>query len=210
MRFPTLFMPSRPAVAALLAELALLVAAVPSGASDWSAVRQVEGVTVEARATDTGFNEHRAAVRVCADLSVLEAFVSDTDRFTEWLPYTRDAELLESTADYQIYYVRTSTPWPMKDRDMVYRISRQPDAGEGVVLTLVGLPDYAIDHRGTTPLREAQGRWQFVRSGPGLDVRYQLFVNPGPVPAFAANGRMASTVGKTLANLSARFPCTQT
>ena len=208
-RFPTRPVPQLSAAVALLAGLALNAAAQPSPANDWSAVRQVDGVTVEARATASGFNEHRAAVRVCTEMTVLEAFVADTDRFTEWLPYTRDAELLESAEDHQIYYVRTSTPWPMKDREMVYRISRQPDAEQGVILDLIGLPDYDNRHRGAVPIREAQGRWQFVQSGPGLDVRYQLFVNPGPVPAFAANGRMASTVGRTLANLSSRFPCTQ-
>lgn len=177
-------------------------------AGDWSEVRQVNGVAVEARSTDSGFNEHRGAVRVCTELPVLEAFVSDTDRFREWLPYTRDAELLEAADDHLVYYVRSSTPWPLKDRDMVYRISRRPDAGQGVTLDLIGLPDYELTRTGALRIQEAKGQWQFVESDWGLEVSYQLFVNPGSVPPFAANGRMASAVGKTLANLAALFPCT--
>ncbi len=191
-----------------LAALALAAAA-PLWAEDWSEVRQVQGVVVEARETESGFNEHRGAVQVCAELPVLEAFVADTSRFSEWLPYTRHAELLERADDHLVYYVRSSTPWPLKDRDMVYRITRMPDTDQGVVLDLVGLPDYQPARKGAAPIQAAAGRWQFVPSEVGLNVSYQLFVDPGSVPPFAANGRMASAVGKTLANLASRFPCAQ-
>ena len=200
---------SRPAFACVGVMLAAVVLAGDAFASDWSEVRQVEGVTVEARATDSGFNEHRGAVRVCAELPALEAFVSDTARFREWLPYTRDAQLLESAGDHLVDYVRSTTPGPVKDRDMVYRVSRHPANERGVTLDLVGLPDYQYSHTDATRIREAEGRWQLVETDQGLDVSYQLFVHPGAVPTFAANGRMASAVGKTLANLASQFPCTQ-
>lgn len=195
---------------AVVAVSASVVTPVAS-ASDWSEVRHIDGVTVQARTTESGFDEHRGEVQVCTDLQVLEDFVSDTGRFREWLPYTRDAELLEVADNYLVYYVRTTTPWPMKDRDMVYQISRQSESDDGVTLDLVGLPDYQIAHQGAAPMREAEGRWRFVESDGGLDVSYQLFVNPGSVPPFAANAannRMANAVGKTLANLASQFPCT--
>ena len=199
---------SKSYVRVLIALLAA-TAAGPGWPSGWSEVREVDGVLVEARQTESGFNDHRAAVRVCTKLPVLEAFVADPERFHEWLPHTRHAELLERADDQLVYYVRSSSPWPLKDRDMVYRISRQADSGH-VILHMVGLPDYAPARRGAAPIQAAAGRWQLTDSGAGLEVRYQLFVNPGPVPPFAANGRMASTVGKTLANLAALFPCAQT
>ena len=194
---------------AFLAAVLAFAMAGHAWANDWAEVRQIEGVMVEARATDSGFNEHRGAVRVCTKLPVLEAFVEDTDRFREWLPFTRDAQLLESADNHLVYYVRTTTPWPLKDRDMVYRISRQPDGEHGVTLDLVGLPDYQVNQPGAIRIRAAEGQWQFLETDQGLDVSYQLFVNPGAVPPFAANGRMASAVGKTLANLAAHFPCAQ-
>jgi hypothetical protein len=195
-------------VTALLGILASMTAV---GASDgeWTPVRNVGGVTVEARPTASGFDEHRGTADVCTDLSALEALVADTERFPEWLPYTRQAELRETTDRQVIYYVRTTTPWPLKDRDMVYRITRQSDSETTVHLNVVGLPDYEPKHRGATRIREASGHWEFVDTGAGLTVSYQLFVDPGPVPAIAANGRLASAVGETLANLADRFPCTQ-
>ena len=191
-----------------IAALAAFVAS-SAWASGWSEVRLVDGVMVEARQTDSGFNEHRGAVRVCTQLPVLEAFVADADRFSEWLPFTRYAELLEQADDHLIYYVRSSTPWPLKDRDMVYRISRQADSAQGVTLELVGLPDYQPAGTGADPIQAAAGRWRLTESEAGLDVNYQLFVHPGSVPPFAANGRMATAVGKTLANLASHFPCAQ-
>ena len=200
---------SKPFLRVMIAVLAAIAAA-PGWTSGWSEVREIDGVMVEARPTASGFNEHRGAVRVCTELPVLEAFVADPERFHEWLPYTRHAELLERTDEHLIYYVRSRSPWPLKDRDMVYRISRQAGSGQGVILELVGLPDYAPARSGAAPIKAAAGRWQLTESGAGLSVRYQLFVDPGAVPAFAANGRTASSVGKTLANLAALFPCAQT
>ena len=197
---------SASALCVLLATSALVCQA---AAADWSKVRKVDGVTVEARLTDSGFNEHRGKVLVCTELGVLEDFVADTDRFREWLPYTRDAQLLEYSDHRFVYYVRSTTPWPMKDRDMVYQLSRQPDAEDGVTLDLLGLPDYQIAQSGAVRIREAAGQWRFVAADDGLEVSYRLFVHPGSVPAFAANARMASAVGKTLANLAAQFPCAQ-
>jgi hypothetical protein len=191
----------------------MLLAGLAAGAvcaDDWSPVRKVDGITVEARSTASGFDEHRGSARVCTQLPELETLVADTDRFSEWLPYTRDAQLLEASETQFIYYVRSSTPWPMKDRDMVYRVTRQPDSDEGLSLQLVGLPDYEPAHEGATRIREASGQWRFTQTEDGLMVTYQLFVDPGPVPAFMANGRLASAVGKTLANLANRYPCAQT
>ena len=197
--------PARSIIVMLLA----FPSAVAGSGGDWAPVREVAGITVEARTTSSGFNEHRGSATVCTRLDVLETLVADTDRFPEWLPYTRDAQLLEASGGEFTYYVRTITPWPLKDRDMVYRITRRPAGDDGVHLAVVGLPDHGPKHRGVTRMREASGEWQFNESGDALTVSYRLFVDPGPVPVPVANGRLASAVGQTLANLVSRYPCTQ-
>lgn len=174
--------------------------------TEWQPVRQVSGVPVEARHTETGFDVHRARVQVCTDLSSLENFVVDPSRFADWVAYTRSARLLERSGDSAVYYVRSTTPWPLKDRDMVYRISRAP-AADGLRLSLTGLPDYTPVEDSATRIRSATGEWRLVPSDSGIAVSYELFVDPGKVPRFLANQRLADAVGQTLANLAARFPC---
>lgn len=177
-------------------------------ATDWQPVRQVSGVPVEARPTETGFDVHRGRVQVCTDLASLEDYVGDPSRFADWVAYTRSARLLERSSETAVYYVRSTTPWPLKDRDMVYRISRAP-AVDGLRLSLTGLPDYTPVQESVTRIRSASGEWRLVPSASGIDVSYELYVDPGRVPRFLANQRLADAVGQTLANLAARFPCAE-
>lgn len=187
-----------------------LIASAASASAGWVPVRNVHGVPVEARETASGYDEHRGKVAVCTKMDVIEAFVSDTSKFVDWIPFTRSARLLQASDDAFVYYVRSTTPWPLKDRDMVYQITRQHDGGEGVRLSVLGLPDYTPEQRNVTRIRDASGHWYLLQQGPRISVSYQLYLDPVRVPAFAANRRLAAVVGDTLANLAAHFPCAQT
>lgn len=174
--------------------------------ASWQPARDVAGVAVEGHPTDSGFDAHRARIRVCTDMSSLAEFVVDPSRFREWVAFTRSARLLDKTEDSAVYYVRSTTPWPLKDTDMVYRITRAPTP-EGLRLSLIGLPDYSPPGRDTTRLRSADGEWRLLPGDQGIDVSYELYVDPGRVPRSLANQRLATAVGQTLANLAAQFPC---
>lgn len=203
MRRTALFLASLMALVVALGAPRLGAAAVDG----WTPVREVEGVAVESRTTNSAFNEHRGETLVCASIEALENFVADTSRFTEWLPYTKSARLLDSSDHEFVYYVRSTTPWPLKDRDMVYRITRYDESDAGVRLRVLGLPDYQPEEHNVTRIREAAGQWRLREEGVGVSVSYQLYVDAGRVPAFVANRRLAAVVGKTLANLAAQFPC---
>lgn len=175
-------------------------------AAPWHQVREVDGVLVEARPTVTGFDAHRARIHVCTDMSSLAEFVVDPSRFVDWIAFTRSARLLEKSEDSAVYYVRSTTPWPLKDADMVYRIARNPTS-DGLNLSLTGLPDYLPSEKDATRIHSANGMWRIVPDDRGLGVSYELYVNPGSVLQSFANQRLAAAVGKTLANLAAHYPC---
>lgn len=172
----------------------------------WHRALVVAGVVVEGRPTETGFDAHRAQIHVCTDLTSLAEFVVDPSRFGEWVPFTRSARMLEKSEDSAVYYVRSTTPWPLNDTDMIYRIARSP-APDGLRLSLAGLPDYSPPNDGVARIRSAAGEWRLVPDDQGIDVSYELYMDPGSVPRFLANRRLAKAVGKTLANLSAHFSC---
>lgn len=188
--------------------IALLLAAAAARAGTWEPVREIAGVPVEAQETDSGFDVHRGRVQVCTDLASLENYVIDASHFVDWVAYTKSARLLEHTDEAAVYYVRSTTPWPLQDRDMIYRIARAP-APEGLKLELTGLPDYAPPDKSATRIRAAAGEWRLLPSATGIDVSYELYLDPGRVPRYLANQRLAAAVGQTLANLAARFPCGQ-
>ena len=187
--------------------IAFLLAGSGSAAEDWSPAKTVEGILIESRPTESGFDVHRGTTTVCTDIESLERFVADTSRFQEWIPYTRSAKLLDRTAVDFVYYVRTTTPWPFKDRDMIYRISRQEADDESLRLIVTGQPDYQPLADNAERIQAATGEWYLIPAAGGITVSYELYVHPGAVPRSLANRRLATAVGLTLANLAAAFPC---
>ena len=63
---------------------------------------------------------------------------------------------------------------------------------------------------GVVRMRSTSGKWILAASTTGVMVSFWLHVDPGPVPAVFANGRLARSLGDTLANLVERFPCPAT
>lgn len=192
--------------------LALLGGGVPAGAetAPWKAAREVDGVAVESRPAPTGFDEFRGRVRVCTDLDGLQQFVGDPTRFSEWIPFTDRAHALpgEAGSDVERYYLRSTTPWPLRPRDLVYRLEREPAGTDGVLrIRLTGLPDAVPPSEDAVRMDGAEGQWTLRPDTGGIDVALQLAVDPGRVPAMFANRRMGITVGRMLANLRERFTC---
>lgn len=195
---------------ARLACLAVMVLwpGLSSAAPDWTADRTVNGIDLESQPRDSGFHAYRGSVTVCAGLEELQAFVADASRFHEWLPYTEQARALEDPeGGGELYYLRNSAPWPLKSRDMVYRLTRAPGGGDVLRIALEGVPEALPPQAGAVRMEGAEGLWTLRTANGRLHVALSLAVNPGRAPAFFVNRRLAATVSGTLANLQAHFPC---
>ncbi len=192
----------------LSAAALLCAAAATAGAEAWQPARSVRDIEVESRPTESGFRAFRGSTVVCTDLQTLHDFVTDPDRFDEWIPFTETARRLPSDAAVRLYYLRTRTPWPLRSRDMVYRLSEHPASRDDrIILDLEGAPEHLPPQKGAVRMQSARGQWRLWPRGDRVEVTFGLALDPGRIPAFFANRRLAATVGGMLANLAQRFPC---
>lgn len=177
--------------------------------TDWVPARMIDGVQVEAQATPSGINNHRAEVFVCTELTTLKTFITDISRFHEWIPDLEEVELIDGSASSITFYMKSRVPWPLKPRDMVYRLADVAQSGDSdeLRISMTGLPDFLPVTNDAYRMPEAAGEWRITRQGPRIRVVYQLYLDPGPAPKFMANRRLAAAMGKTLANLAAHFAC---
>lgn len=189
--------------------LSLVFAGFASAEADWLVARTLEAVKVEARATPSGFKIHRGEVLLCTEIANLKAYIADTSRFHEWIPDVHQARLLDVSDNSVIYHMTTKTPWPLKPRDMYYQLTDMGLANESfeVGIAVEGLPRYQPETDDAVRMREVKGEWHIVAEGNGLRVRHQLYVDPGNVPKFFANRRLAASLAMTLINLSRQFQC---
>ncbi len=188
----------------------MLVLASPALAlADWSPVREIHGILVEAQPTQSGFDAHRAEILLCTEIADLAAFISDTSRFHEWIPRLQHVKLLDASEYSVTYHMRNRSPWPFKPRDMIYQLTRTDDIDKrgSMVIELKGLPDYLPPQPDAHRMSEARGQWRIVRQPDGLRVTHELYVNPGNVPKFFANRSLAASLARTLANLARQFAC---
>lgn len=209
-------MPRHPPAAGTVLNALCTVLLLTSGATaddgQWTDGGEVSGVALEWQPSALGHRAYRGTTVVCTSLEALRDFVTDASRLDQWIPFTEAARAVPGPKDQHRYYLRTSAPWPFKSRDMVYALSAEASADDtseddALRLDVEGLPDAVPEHDGAVRMRAAEGGWVLAPEDGTVAVSFQLAVDPGRVPDFFVNRRLAATVGGTLANLAERFPC---
>jgi len=174
----------------------------------WTALHEGDGVALYTRPfPGSAFPEVRVSAHVCATLPQLVKFVEDVSAFTTWIPDTAEAQLLATPSPQeQLYYIRTSMPWPVKHRDMVYRLTESAGAPGTLSVSIQGVPDYLPPVRGVIRMTHVSGRWTFRDDAQGTLIGLDMHIEPGGnVPVWLANRRIVAMPGGMLANLRARF-----
>jgi hypothetical protein len=194
-------------VVALLVAAAPLVAQTPADVDGWRLESRDHGVELYLRASDASpFPAVRAIGEVCAPIATLSDYLLDHTHFAEWIPDADRARLLQSpSVDERIFQLQLRMPWPLQDRDMVYRITRLgADAtGDGVTVAMFGLPDYAPPAQNVVRIRRVEGAWHFAERGDRTRIDLTMQVDPGgKVKPWFANRRIAALVTGMLTNLA--------
>jgi hypothetical protein len=169
----------------------------------WTLARESEGIAVYTRdVADSPLKAFRAEVEIGATVArVLEA-IGDTDAMTEWLPDTVQCRLLASTGLERTVYVETEAPWPVANRDGVYRFTFEREEGGAATVRVAALPEYAAVREGIVRIPRSDGHWRIEPKGVGVRVAYEIHADPGGhVPAWLANLTVVRMPFKTLRNL---------
>jgi START domain-containing protein len=189
---------------------AFAAAAPATETAEWTELEKSNGIAVYTRPfAGSAFPEVRASGAVCATLPQLVGFVEDVAAFEQWIPDTAEARLLERpTPRTQIYYIRTSMPWPVKDRDMIYRLSETTNSSSitRISVGIEGLPDYLPVDPHAMRMSGVSGRWSFVQADGRTRIDLDMHIEPGGgVPNWLARQRIVGTPTKMLTNLRKRF-----
>jgi ribosome-associated toxin RatA of RatAB toxin-antitoxin module len=195
-----------------LGGLALLLAlsvAAPALAGDWTLARQENGITVHTRpVADSGIDEFRGVAEVGVAASEVLALVRDSDRFKEWFPNTTESKLLDRDGAVSHQYSVMDAPWPVSERDNVFRSVMSRDEASGTIeLTLTANPDHYPEQDGRVRVRHARGSWRFEPLGPTRTrITFQMHLDPGGgVPQWLMNARVVDSPFEALTNLRAKL-----
>ncbi|MFT7774061.1 START domain-containing protein [Roseateles sp.] len=195
----------RSSIAVLIA--AGLFAGNSASAQDaWNLAKDADGIQVYVRSVaDSPLREFRGEVQVRAKLEHVVLALRDAGAFRKWMPDVITSDLLKSSDTEQYHYLENKAPWPVSNRDGVYRFGYSRPADGVVVVSVEAVPNLVPLREGRVRIPLAEGQWRLVSNADGVGVSYQMHASPGgAIPSWLANQAVVDTPYGTLKALRAR------
>jgi hypothetical protein len=185
-----------------------LVLAFPAAAlaADWEKRAEEEGISVYGREVEgSRVREVKAEAVVDAPPAVCARVVSDCDRYTDIMPYTKESKIVSREND-KVFYFYTVIDAPLVSlRDYTLRMN---DAGEkeGVrkVTWAIANDKGPKEKDGVVRVTLNDGFWEFAPHEGGKKTRVVYYVHTDPggsIPAWIANKANDSAVPNVLKSL---------
>ncbi len=174
----------------------VLLAAVPSSAIaaeyPWEVKKDEDGIRVDVRKVEgSSILEYKGTVVVDAGPEAVVRLFEEDGRMPEWFHQCVESRLIKANSpeDKVLYFV-ISMPWPVRDRDLVFRRVRSQDPATGIVeYRTSSLPEVYPEQDGKVRMPYLKGLWRFTPLGDGrTEIYYQQHSEVGGhIPAWLVN-----------------------
>jgi hypothetical protein len=208
---PRWFIPGETPLALLATSLlGLCLLSLPASADDdgtWQTVRERDGiVSLRRERPGQALAAFRARMSIRGDLWTMLAVLEDVDRATEWTAHCLEMRKLRGdSARDMLVYARTDAPWPVRDRDVVTRVTTRV-LGYGDVVTDIHAVHHLAERAGLVRIPTLDARYVFHKRPDGLvQIEYTIEVDPGgTLPDWLKNMVGRDLAHETLARLRGR------
>jgi hypothetical protein len=174
-------------------------------ANPWELKKQADGIEVYTRPVEgSDIREFKSEGMVSVDVGSIVALLRDAARFKNWFPDTSESRLLKREGAVSYQYSVMSTPWPINDRDLIFRsVLKQNEITGQVEIEINAAPDAHPVQDDLHRVTHAIGSWQFTPDGPNrTHVKFTMHLEPGGgIPDWMVNARIVATPFNALVNL---------
>ncbi len=174
--------------------------------SDWELKKTSDGIEVFTRSFQgSSFDEFKGVTSISGvTLHQVLDVILDVEHYDKLFPDCMNPRILKKHGKwYDIHYIQTKGPFPVKDRDSVFeQVTVVDKDGKHARITLKPMPDYIAENEDMVRVREGSGFWDLKQDDHKVTVTYQFHGEPGgDIPAWLANSFVVSHPYKTLKNL---------
>jgi hypothetical protein len=175
----------------------------------WKLESEKDGIRVYSNKNDTEkFKSFKANTIMEGRVEAFVGVLQDIPNYSKWITDMQAPELLKRTGDtIQIYYGKSSVPYPFDDRDGIYlnRFSWNSKNKE-LYVEIKLLPEYLSPKKNIVRVKgKGYYRVKVLPQGK-LDVTLSMQVDPGgEIPAWLVNMFVFKTPVNTLMGLSQRI-----
>ena len=175
---------SAPLASIALALASFVAVAGRARAESWRTVADVDGMLVMMRDTPgRSFPTIRMVAVINESIFDVLAVLSDPPRFPEWMERCGESRILAQPNEFEyVTYSLTDAPWPVSDRDAVYRARATVTASQKLVMVrFQAVKDRRVPPRkGVVRLDRLQGYYGLKILGPRrTQLDYELDADPG-------------------------------
>lgn len=192
----------------ITAAMAVLLANNASWAQDeWALAKDADGIKVFVRkAAGSPLREFRGEASFKTTPEDIVKLLRDADSFRRWMPDVVESRLLKATDTEQLHYLEYKAPWPVSNRDGIYRFTYAKGSRGSVTVHVEALPDYLPLKKDKVRIPKATGQWHLVPGADGVRVSYQLLASPGgSIPQWLADQSAVEIPYGTLKAMGARL-----
>lgn len=180
-RYPAIETPFVWLASGLLGLCLVCASARADEAAGWEKVRERDGIVSYRRERPgqalAGF---RARMALQAEMWAVLAVLEDVDRAHEWTAHCLEMRKLRGVSERDmLVYARTDAPWPVRDRDVVTRVTTNVVSASEVIVEIHAVR-HGPTHDGVVRIPALDARYVFHKRADGqLEVEYMIEVDPG-------------------------------
>ncbi|MBF0122572.1 MAG: START domain-containing protein [Candidatus Omnitrophica bacterium] len=165
-----------------------------------------DGITVDTRKVDrSSLLEFKASIRMDVSIEKVVSVLEDPKKMPLWYHQCVYAQVVDEEGPLQkICYLVLHLPWPVSERDSVFRLVKEEDSKSGILTyTLNAVTDYLPRKRGKIRVPYLKAFWRLTPLSDGTtEVFVQQHSDPGGwVPPSLVNKLVVDVPFMSLKNL---------
>ncbi len=175
---------------------------------NWELVEEKDGIQVYIKDNPiSDFKAFKGIITLNTDFESIHQILTDHSIHHEVFPNNAGAKLIdEKEGEFQIYYSLVDSPWPVDDRDGVYKtvFDFQENTRRYYIEAIDG---YVEEKPDVVRISETRSEWVLTKMEDGMiKIEYEVFSDPGgSVPSWLANAAIVDQPIETLSAIRERL-----
>jgi hypothetical protein len=160
--------------------IAVIISSLISTNNSWDFEKHEDGINAYSRIKDgTNYYEFRTTFTVKSQLDEVIGILTNVTNFENWLPNTKKSKILNRVNATTLYgYTVTETPWPLSDRDLVFKMTKTKLTDTRYQIRLEGEEHYYPEQSGKVRVKSYIAVWDIKKSTNGVLIDYTASFDP--------------------------------
>lgn len=172
---------------------------------EWELKKRTDNIEIYTRdVKESAFKEFKATT-IFNNVSMSEVLdqIYKAPSYHENCAYSTSYIIEEmSSPEERFFYYSEKLPWPIKNRDVVTKLSLEEQSTDKIVLSIKAAPKNISRKDNTIRIQKLKGFWLLERHPEGIKATQQIYMDPGgTVPAFIVNSLIVKGPLKTFSTL---------